>query len=108
MECWFIDVKQLVSNRLTMDSQQHPLIAVHVGHRYAVVGALAQQLKIQLSDILFGYATMEKMDIVVLTFHDPAEAETAFQRIPKDWVVEGQPVLAQLWEQGKIIAKNSK
>ena len=60
MECAFIDFRKIVKNKLSQESEKHPLIAVFVDHRYAVVGELAQRLKIPLADILFGHASIDK------------------------------------------------
>jgi hypothetical protein len=106
MECWFIDLKQIIKERLAQESKKYPLIAVYVDHRYAVAGELAQRLKIPLADILLGYASIDKMDIVVVTFSDPAKARQTFDLIPKGWRVEGEFILVQLWHQGELLAED--
>lgn len=103
---WFIDLKKLVRDQLRKESQKYPLIAVYVEHQYAVVGELAQRLQIPLADVLLGHASIDKMDIVVLTFADCAEARAVFEQLPTCWRVEDEFILVQLWYQGELVAEN--
>ncbi len=102
MECTFIDFRKILKDKLAEESRKHPLIAVYVDHRYAVVGELAHRLTIPLADILFGHASIDKMDVVVMTFSDYEEARRVFSLIPKGWKVEDVFVPVQLWHNGEM------
>ena len=108
MDILLIDFKQLLQEKLTQLSEQQAIIAIYLQHRHAVLGALTHLLQINLADVLLGKASIDNMDVLLLTSPDYAHANDLFCNIPKNWRLNGSEDLihVQLWHQGKLQAEN--
>ena len=108
MNVLLIDFKQLLKEKLMQFSEQEAIIAIYLQHRYSVLGALTHLLQINLADVLLGKASIDNMDVLLLTSPDYARAKDLFYNIPRNWRLDGDDGLihVQLWYQGKLQAEN--
>lgn len=109
MQIFFLDFKQVLQEKLAELSEQETVLAIYLQHRPAVLGALTQLLEISLTEVLLGQASINSMDVLVLSFSEPQQARDLFFNIPKKWRISGEKdmIQVQVWHQGRLEAENS-
>ena len=109
MQLLFVNCQQIIEEKLASLSSSEAVLAIFLKQNHALLGALIQLLKINLADVLLGKASTENADVMLLAFPYAEDARAAFQAIPAQIELEGQPTAlhAQLWHDGIKQAETS-